>query len=232
MLAAVLTSTASSAFAAHATALSAVASRYGFHYSYLGPEDAVALTKPGVTVLIRPGEQLFDVNDRTEAMTGAAPRFYQSDLYVSDALVARLRSISSLYPAADDEHSLVVGRRSGTYGGVSGAIGALTLAQVPGKQEIAVGGKAPANLPITLTLVGTFSSEIPDVVLSRHIVTSDATGTFNADVSISPGYLHGAILTLVASSVGGVAPAKAQIVMKPPNGTESIPADEVPRSVR
>jgi hypothetical protein len=232
IFAALFLTTATSAYAAHSTPLAAIASRLGFEYSYLGPEDAVALTKPGVTIVIRPGERLFDVNDRTEAMEGPPPRFYLSDVYVSDSLFARLKAIGSRYPAAYEGHGLVVGRGAGGYGNVTGSIGFLKLGQVPGKQELAVGGKAPANLPITLTLVATFSSEVPDVILSRHLVTSDSDGTFQADVSIAPGYFTGAILTLVASSVPGIVPAKSQVVLTPPNGMVAVPADQVPRSVR
>jgi hypothetical protein len=225
--------TAPAAIAGHETPLSKAAADLGFQYSYLGPEDAVALTKAGVTVVIRPGESLFDVNDRTEAVEGNAPRFSHNDIYISDQLLRRLRQISAHYggPSGDHEIAVTSGQPSG-YNAISGAISGLTVVQSPGKQEISVGGKAPANAPITLTLIGTFSSEIPDVVLSRHEVTADVDGTFKTDLSIAPGYYRGGILTLVASSVAGVSPAKAHIVMKAPNGTVSVPADQVPRSIR
>ncbi|MBD5657631.1 MAG: hypothetical protein IAI50_21010, partial [Candidatus Eremiobacteraeota bacterium] len=141
-----------------------VAATLGFAYSYLGPEDAVALSRAGVTVVIRPGERLFDVNDRTEAMEGAAPRFSHSDVYISDALFARLRQLAILYPAMPADRSTNVAwqlpRRAAI---ATGSISALSVSQVSGQQEIAVGGKAPPNLPITITLVSTFSTEVPNV---------------------------------------------------------------------
>jgi hypothetical protein len=83
----------SSAIAARGDAsLTQVASSLGYTYSYLGPEDAVQLGRPGVTILVRPGEKLFDVNDRTESMGGSAPKFVQNDLYVSAQFVARSTS--------------------------------------------------------------------------------------------------------------------------------------------
>ncbi|MBC5810175.1 MAG: hypothetical protein GIW95_04860, partial [Candidatus Eremiobacteraeota bacterium] len=51
---------------AREVSLQQAAAELGFTYAYLGPEDAVSLGKPGVTILIRPGQRLFDVNDRTE----------------------------------------------------------------------------------------------------------------------------------------------------------------------
>jgi hypothetical protein len=221
--------------AAHETALTRVAADLGFVYSYLGPEDAVSLTRPGVTVVIRPGERLFDVNDRTEAMDGAAPHFSHSDIFVSDALVARLRQIALRYPyAASAARTLPIGGLAvaADTTPVTGAITALSVSQVAGQQEIAVGGKAPANLPITLTLVSTFSVELPDVVLSRHEVTVDADGTFKTNVTIASGYFRGSILTLVATSLPGISSAKTQIVMKAPNDSVSIPADQSPSSIR
>ncbi len=232
-LVAAIFATAPAAIAGHETPLSKAAAELGFQYSYLGPEDAVALTKPGVTIVIRPGELLFDVNDRTEAMDGSPPRFSHDDIYISDSLLSRLRQLAVRYGVAPG--SGVISITSGQGNGpapISGAITGLSVVQVPGKQEISVGGKAPGNAPITLTLIGTFSIEVPDVVLSRHEVLADIDGTFKTAFSVAPGYYRGGILTLVASSVEGVSPAKAQIVMKAPNGNVSIPADQEPRSMR
>ncbi len=232
LAAAVLMTSTPSAFAAHLTSLMKAAADLGYAYSYLGPEDAVALTKPGVTIVIRPGERLFDVNDRTEAMDGSAPMFSHSDIFISDSLLARLRQIAGKYPAQTSGERAIVVQNGSAVANVTGAITSLTLSQVPGKQDINVWGKAPANLPITLTLLGTFTIEIPDVVISRNEVVSDADGTFKTDISPASAFYRGAILTLVASSVSGVTSSKAQIVLKAPNGTTVIPGDAEPKSIR
>ena len=226
---------ASFAIAAQDTALMKVAADLGYAYSYLGPEDAAALTRPGVTIVIRPGERLFDVNDRTEAMNGPAPRFALNDIYVSSALVARLRQIANQFPsipAAERAGAATQPVTAQVPQSARGAITGLVVSQVAGQQEITVGGRAPANLPITLTLVGTFSNELPDVVLSRHIVTADTKGTFKSDISIASGYYRGGILTLVASSVPGITSAKSQFEAKAPNAAVSVPADQTPKSIR
>ena|ERR1700693_536761 len=215
-------------------ALSRVAAELGYTYAYLGPEDAVSLSRPGVTILVRPGERLFDVNDRTEAMDGVAPRFSRNDLFVSPQFIARLRAIATLYPGgmggASEVMPITTRSSSAT---VTGPISLLDVRQIPGTQQLDVSGKTPApNMPITLTLVGTFSSEIPDTVLSRRQVFADADGRFRASVPIGPGYLRGAYLTLVASSVPGVASASLRFEVKAPNGDLSVPAERPPRSIQ
>ena len=225
-----------SAAMARETALATVAAQLGYSYTYLGPEDAVELKRPNLVVLVRPGERLFDVNDRTEAMDGPPPRFSHDDLYVADPFVGRLRQLAARYPLVlPSEHAVTVVNSSATVSAPTagtGSISSLEAHQIPGTQELSVSGKAPANLPITLTLIGTFSSEIPDVVLSRSRLSSDADGSFTARVSIAPGYLRGAYLTLVASSVPGVTSATYRLQAKAPNGDVSLPAEEPQRSVR
>lgn len=216
-------------------ALTRIAAQLGYVYSYLGPEDAVALTRPGVTILVRPGERLFDVNDRTEAMLGPAPRFYEHDLFVSPQFVARLRALAAQFGGltAQAPQAVTTGTvvAAATY--VTGSIGELVVRQVPGTQQVDVSGKAPSgNLPITLTLIGTFWPEIPDAVLNRRQVFTDDGGHFRTTVSIAPGYLRGAYLTVVASSVPGVASASLRFEMKAPNGDAAVPAAQTPRSLQ
>jgi len=165
-------------------------------------------------------------------MEGSAPWFHLNDIYVSDAFLARLRAISAKYPSQlSGDRAIVV--QNGPYSAsATGSISGLTLIQEPGKFDITVSGKAPGNLPITLTLVGSFSEEIPDTVISRNEVVSDADGKFRMDISPAPAYYKGAVLTLVASSVPGVSTAKAQIVLKAPNGGTLIPGDVTPRAAR
>ncbi len=231
----VVTASSSIAVAANETALTKAAADLGFAYSYLGPEDAAALTRPGVTIVIRPGERLFDVNDRTEAMDGPAPRFAYNDIYVSDSLVARLRQLAARYPSnVGTERAIVVSNAAplAATSNLTGAISNLQVAQIVGQQMVSVGGRAPANAPITLTLVGTFSTELPDVVLNRQTVTADRRGTFQADLPIASGYYRGGILTVVASSIPGITSARTQLAAKAPNAGTSIPADSEPKSIK
>ena len=213
--------------------LAQVAAELGYTYSYLGPEDAVQLGRPGVAILVRPGERLFDVNDRTEAMNGPAPRFENNDLYVSEEFVARLRAIAAQHPLGPAAQSEDSGRSVAHMPNPTGPITGLAATQVPGTEQVDVTGKAPApDVPITLTLVSTLSQDIPDVVLTRRQVFADTNGRFHANVQVTPGNLRGAYLTLVASSVPGVASASIRFEMKAPNAGLDIPVERVERSVR
>jgi hypothetical protein len=220
----------------HEEALAKAAADLGYAYSYLGPQDAVELSRPGVTILVRPGERLFDVNDRTEAMDGPAPRFSHADLYVSDVFVARLKSIADRYPIqSNPDHAMVVTPSNPSDSAPmtgTGTIDALSVSQKPGTWLLNVAGKAPANLPVLITLTATLASELPDTVLSRTEVTPNPDGRFTAAVSVAPGYLRGAYITVVASSVPGVVAASKRVVMKAPNQDLSVPSEEVQKSIR
>ena len=231
----VVTMSSTIAVAANETALAKVAADLGYTYSYLGPEDAASLVRPGVTVVIRPGERLFDVNDRTEAVNGPVPRFAYNDILISDALIARLRQLAFRYPKnSGNDRVSALGNSAPVSAteNISGAISKLRAAQIPGSQQISVDGVAPANAPITITLVGTFSSELPDVVLNRRTVSADGKGTFQTDLPIASGFFRGGILTVVASSTAGVIAARTQLSAKAPNATVSVPADSEPKSIK
>jgi hypothetical protein len=222
------------AFADHDTPLVKVASELGFIYGYLGPEDAVSLSRPGVTIVIRPGERLFDVNDRTESMDGPAPHFYNSDVFVSDEMFNRLRRIAARYPAVPggDRAIVVVNPNAAGAAPISGAITGLSVTQTPGDQTLTVAGKAPANLPVTLSVIGTLSNELPNVLLSRREIVAEADGTFNTTVPVASGYFRGGLITLEASSVTGITPAKKRLELKPVNDGVIVPADQDPRGAR
>jgi hypothetical protein len=217
-------------------ALSKVAADLGYRYAYLGPQNAVSLYRPGVTILIRPSNVLFQVNDNTESMTGDPPYFYLDELYVSEEFVDRLRQIAAKYPASSapgQAPSVVIDRSSPRLPGrASGAVSVLSVTQEPGAFRVLVDGKAPANLPITITLVQTPSKWLPDVVLSRSNTATDADGRFHADLSVAPGWYTGSIISVIVSSVPGVTTRSAQIVMKSPNDNVTVPSDQIPREDR
>jgi hypothetical protein len=225
---------APAAASTHDVALRHIAEQLGYEYAYLGPQDAVTLSRPGVTILLRPGESTFDVNDRTET-TAQAPHFYQNDLYISHDLANQLAEIANRYPRT--EHANVVVRQQGMQAPAAGpdsASGAISLEvrQVLGSESVAVSGTAPPSVPVLVTLLGTVSSDVPDIVVGRHEIATGADGRFSAVVPIAPDYFHGSILTLVATSVPGVREARAQIVFGQPNGGVTVPAEIVPPGVR
>lgn len=103
---------------------------------------------------------------------------------------------------------------------------------LPGLEAFLASGSAPASMPIDLTVVGTESRDIPDVLISRSQVMSDASGRFSVVIPVASNYFRGSILTIVASAVAGVTTARTQLVVGAPNDGVSVPAEQLPRSFR
>ena len=144
-----------------------MAAQLGYSYSYLGTDDVVTLTRPGLTILVRPGQSLFDVNDRSESMdAGEAPRFFRNDIYVSPSFVRRLTQLANRAGGGGRTEGL-----SAPIGSPVVAPGVITLEvhPVPGSSTLKVTGHAPAHAPITLDAAR-------DVRL-RHAGTSSSIGT-------------------------------------------------------
>ena len=79
--------TTSPARADDSVALARVARDLGFSYAYLAYENAVALRRPGATIVVRPGDAFFSANDRREPVYGMVPVYRKNDVYVSRAFV-------------------------------------------------------------------------------------------------------------------------------------------------
>ncbi len=98
-----------------------------------------------------------------------------------------------------------------------GASGTLSLRaqQAAGRDAIVVDGTAPAALPVTITLTGTISRDLPTVTLSSVTLATD--GTFHAVVPIAPAMPRGSVVTVTATSLPGVSSAWARVTVGPPN---------------
>lgn len=107
---------------------------------------------------------------------------------------------------------------------------ALTLEarQLQGAEAISVAGNAPAGSQITITLLATVSKDIPTIVVSRHDVVADARGRFETAIPIAPAFEHGTLLNILATSVSGVTPAQAQLIIGAPNEGVSVPLESNP----
>lgn len=202
-----------------------VAAQSGYTYSWLSSERAVSLSRPGIVIVIRPGDQIYEVNDRIET-TSIAPRYASNDILVSEALARRINELARV----------ASGSASLGSGGIPLTItttpvqGSITLAvrPVPGSEALDISGTAPASVPVTLTLLATVSSDIPTVVVSRHDLQTDRSGHFQTTVSIAPDYLRGSILQVSATSVPGVSSATVQIIPGAPNAAVSVPVERYP----
>ncbi len=203
--------------------LARVAAETGYTYAWLPGEAAVSLTRPGVAVVFRAGDMLYSVGDRVIS-ADRAPEFDGTDLVVSPATVAALRSIALAFPAPPPPRAAVPEATS--------ASGALTVdvTFVPGREAVAVRGRGPADLPITITLTGEVSRDLPVLVLSRTSVRTDADGMFYAVIGTVNGPPPGTAIVATATSLPGVAPASKRIIVThiSPLITSS-PLDQLPQ---
>jgi len=200
--------------------LTALASHGAYNLQWLLPERSVRLYRPGLVIVIRPGDREYDVNDRVE-FADAAPAYVNGDILVSTSLAARLRRLGAMA----DSPAAAPGTRS--VAAAPAATGAITLnaRSAQGTQALTITGHAPAGNPVTITLLATISPDLPTVVVSRHDVQPDASGQFEAVISTAPDYLRGSLLQVVATSAGAT-PASTTITFGAPNAGVTVPFDK------
>ena len=206
--------------------LQRVAAQSGFAYSWLGAERAVEISRPGMVIVIRPGESIFEVNDRIET-TSVAPRYSNNDLYVSQSLANRIAQLARQpelqAQAMSDQREAAARAAASQVSNITGAI-RVEVHALPGSEALVVTGSAPASAPVTLTLFATYSTDLPTVVVSRNDAHPDANGRFTTIVPIAPAYFRGCLLDVLATSFPGVTAATAQVVVGPPNDKVVVPA--------
>lgn len=212
----------SAAAAERMFSLQSVAAQSGFSYAWLAGEQAASIAKPGVVIVVRPGNPFYEVNDASE-FASTSPQSSGNDVLIPDSIARRIRSFARVQSSGAILHagSLAVGAPP------SGAL-AIHLDAAQGQEAVVVTGTGPSAAPVTLTLSTTVSSEIPDIVLSRKDLVIDRTGTFSATISIAPDFMRGSILTVRATSLDGVAPAQAHLLVGPPNPHITVPAHILP----
>ncbi|MBV8580473.1 MAG: hypothetical protein JO225_10375 [Candidatus Eremiobacteraeota bacterium] len=101
----------------------------------------------------------------------------------------------------------------------------LTLTRDGGHEAVVATGNAPAARPVELAAYATYSRDLPTVLLSRRVVTSDANGRFTTTLALAPAYFRGALVTVVARSVPDGPSATARISVTAPNDPAAADAD-------
>ena len=206
----------------------------GYAYAWSASASEVTLSRPGLTVVLRPGNRRYQINDRV-AYAGEAPVYENGDLSVSADVVAELRVLAGRYPVSRATEGTRVGSSpvSPTVPNPASASGSLSIlvSPAPGREAVVVDGSAPAALrgnavPVTLTVTGTVSRDLPTVTLQRVTLATD--GTFHTILSIS-GMPRGSLVTVTATSLLGLAPASAQITVGAPNRAADSPLDHLPK---
>jgi len=207
------------------TPLMRVAEGAGYVYAWSASASEVTLSRPGLTIVLRPGNRRYEINDRV-AYADEAPDYENGDLFVSSDVVNVLRLLAGRNPDA----RATEGARTGSASTPAIASGTLSITahMAAGRDAIVVDGMAPASVPVTLTLVGSISRDIPDVLLRR--VTLQTDGTFHATITVAPAMPRGSYVTVTATSLPGVSPASARVVITPPNPTiDSSIFDHLPK---
>jgi Copper amine oxidase N-terminal domain len=217
---------------AHAgSSLQRVADQVGYAYAWSGSASEVTLSRPGLTVVLRPGNRRWQINDRV-AYASEAPVYENGDLSVSADVVAELRALAGRYQVSRATEGTRIGAPPAVPAPAS-ASGSLSIlvSPAPGQAAVVVDGSAPAALrgsavPVTLTLTGTISRDLPTVTLRRVTLATD--GTFHTTMAIS-GMPRGSVVTVTATSLLGLAPASAKITVGEPNRGVDSPLDHLPK---
>ncbi len=215
-----LTLPALSAGAASGVPLQHVAAQAGYQYRWSPVGTALVLYRPGTVVVLRPGAQVYQVNDHDE-VADAAPVYTAGDLYVTSTLASHLEALAR-------QKSPAVASGAGSPSTFDrSAHGAITLEarQLQGSEAIDVQGSAPAGAPVTITLLALVSYDVPTILVSRHDIVTDVNGRFGAVIPIASAYERGTVLKVLATSASGVASAQAQLITGAPNAGESVPLE-------
>jgi len=202
-----------------------VAGAAGYAYAWSVSASEVTLSRPGFTIVLRPGNRRYEINDRV-VYASEAPVYENGDLFVPNDVVAELRALAGATPVS----RATEGARPGPASSLSSASGKLTVAVRPaiGREGIVVDGTAPGPVPVTLTLVGTISRDLPDIVIRRVTLATD--GTFHTTLDIAPGMPHGSLITVTVSSLPGITPASARVTIGAPNSGYDSPLDHLPKN--
>jgi len=214
--------------------LTQVASEARLTYHWLVATRALQLSGPGIVLVIRPGDNLYDVNDRTE-VTAEAPRYVSNDLYVSRALANHIlhltRQAQQLLASQDLQAASEAGQAQDGMGGELHGTIVLNVAPLEGAEALLVTGQAPPSASVMITLLATLSSDIPNVVLSRHNLTAEPDGKFQAIVPIAPDYMRDSFIHVLATSSPGVISASAQLLVQVPNKGLKVPVETFNNSI-
>lgn len=221
--------------------LGSVARSAHLDYQWLAVSRAVQLVGPGLVLIIRPGDYLYDVNDRVE-VTATAPRYVsnENDIYVSKKLADHIINLARQAEVAERDREAQLAnlaaaeanqeRTEAIVGEAHGTI-VLNATQLHGAEAVLVTGVAPPTLPVMITLLATISPEVPNILVSRQTLTAGPDGKFQAIVPIGPDYMRDTFLHVLATSLPGVTSASAQLLVQAPNPGVNVPADYMPGGI-
>jgi hypothetical protein len=215
--------------------LARVARTARLDYEWLAATRAVQLSGPGIVLVIRPGDNVYEINDRVE-LTAVPPRYISNDIYVSRALATHITQLARQawqLQSAQIAQAASEAARERTESIVAEPRGTIALSVIPlkGAEALLVSGEAPPAAPVMITLFATLSSDIPNVLLSRHTLTAGPDGKFQAIVPIAPDYMRDTFIHVLATSTPGVTSASAQLLVQASNAGLKVPAEIQPGGI-
>lgn len=229
------------ASAAPNVALYDLASQCGYRYSFIGAEQAVALTRHGLALKVRPGAELYEFNDREIPVDGAQPYYADGDIFVSPSLAARFRRYASCDPSRRVAETTTTGGTAlgGALNAATGtlnvegptAIDTISAKQIPEQSQIAVNGSATPNARVALTLYAIPAHDLPEVVVSRTRLRADEKGQFSAVISTASLFYPGSLVRLTADTESGSSKT-VPITLVPPNHDKDVPSDRLEPGMR
>jgi hypothetical protein len=234
-----LTTLPAGAATGQAVPLASVARTAHLDYEWLSVMRAVQLSGPGIVLIVRPGDNLYEVNGRVE-VAADTPRYASNDIYISRALanhiinLARQAQEQASTRAAEAaqlaNREATQERNEAIVGEMHGSI-VLNVTPLKGAEALLITGQAPPSAPVLITLVATLSSQLPNVLLSRNQLTAGPDGRFQAIVPIASDYMRDTFIHVLATSTPGVISASAQLLVQEPNEGVKVPAEAFPGGI-
>lgn len=172
------------AVADDSVALARVARELGFTYAYLPYENAVSLSRPGATIVVRPGDAFFTANERREPVYGAVPVYRGNDVYVSRAFMDEIRGLGRrVDPDEVTAAAAAAASRPAPPVPPAGSVATAVASYDPRDDRAVVRGTATPGSIVGVTLRAALSESLPVIALDHTYVVAAADGTYAARLS-------------------------------------------------
>ena len=209
-------------------ALVRVARDLGYRYAYLPVENAVSLSRPGTTIVVRPGDSFFSVNARREPVYGMVPTYRNNDVVVSRAFESEIRAYAPRVSVVDqrDVHPAQDGV-STPIAPETGNVATVRAYYQQSESTIFVEGKATPGSRVTLVLRADLSENLPVVTLDGVDTFADANGRFHTNLDSAPDRFTFSRFFVEATAPGDATPAIAAVVDGKANASARTSADHI-----
>jgi len=82
-----------------------------------------------------------------------------------------------------------------------------------GPDTVRVSGAFAGEHQLQAVLYATFAPDLPNVLLSRRKLVTDAAGAFDATIPFAPAYFSGAIITVIVQTAAAVPLGSGSIIL-------------------